>query len=119
MSSDLSKKLLAAFFFLFAVLLLIGEDDNPGLIAETAENGGSDNADYARDYRGTSADDYPEEQTAYDEVDEVEDMADTEIYDDGDSDDTVYGEAASDEELIDDTQGFEPEPMDDALPIDG
>lgn len=107
MSSTLLKKLFAAFFFLLAVVFLIGDDDDPGLIAETAQTG-----DTSSGGGGATPDYDPEPEPL------VSPERQSDYYDD-DEDLSFETDSMSDEELIDDTQGFEPLPMDDTTPVDG
>ena len=99
MSSSLSKKLIAAFLFVLAVVFLIGDDDNPGPIAETAENGTLAQTD------------------SYEYADSSEDSGSSLSYEES-AEEEYYAEddGSDDAALIDDTQGFDPAPMTDVAP---
>lgn len=113
MSPTLSKKLLAAFVFLLAVIFLIGDDDDPGLIAETAQT-----ADGAGGYDDTS-DDFAGPAGSPPGAQDMDSEPDYDNYDNYDDEGSIEASPMSDDELIDDTEGFEPVPMHNATPTDG
>lgn len=119
LSPSITKKLLLVTLVLIGVVLLVGEEDDPGLLTETAQTAQADEATAGQLDPRFAADRSQIDEEAEDEHYIVEE------YDDAETDlemgeptlaDPESEPASEDEFLIDDTQGFDPAPMADTEP---
>ena len=115
LSPSITKKLLIVTLVLIGVVLLVGEEDDPGLLtetAQTAEVSADNDSEFGAAYGSDGSVDFPAELSEDEYVIEEyeEDLAETSNPAEGE----LQPDAASSEEeevLMDDTQGFDPVPM--------
>ena len=119
LSPSITKKLLIVTLVLIGVVLLVGEEDDPGLLTETAQTAEMENAEPgAFAYGSDPSPAYAEEEAEDDYIIEeyTEDGVDTAESDGVSADDGEVQPLSEEEFLMDDTQGFDPQPMMDVEP---
>ena len=119
LSPSITKKLLIVTLVLIGVVLLVGEEDDPGLLTETAQTAEMENTEPgAFAYGADASAAYAEEEAEDDYIIEeyAEDVVDTADSDGISADDGEVQPLSEEEFLMDDTQGFDPEPMMDVEP---